>query len=150
LGDLREVLGVLRAPEVRLDPPPGLAGLAALVEQSRLAGIPVVRRDEGDVRPLPEAVQRATYRIVQEALTNVRKHAGDAATRVGLRYGPDSVEIEVRNAAGSAGPGDAVPGSGLGLAGLRERVELLGGEFTATSEADGGFAVRARIPLAIP
>jgi signal transduction histidine kinase len=109
----------------------------------------VVRHDEGEAPPLPAAVQRAAYRVVQEALTNVHKHAGNAATRVALRYRPDAVEIEVRNAAGPGGSPAPLPGSGLGLAGLRERIELLGGRLSAGPSPDGGFAVHVWIPLEV-
>jgi signal transduction histidine kinase len=133
LTDLREVLGVLRSRDARLDPRPTLEDLDRLVVQSRLAGVPVSRRDEGTARTLPPPVERAAYRVVQEALTNVYKHTGDAATEVVVRYLPDSVEVAVRNAPAVAGEaGGEFPGSGLGLAGLRERVELLGGQFVAT------------------
>jgi signal transduction histidine kinase len=150
LTDLREVLGVLRSQDARLDPQPTLDDLDRLVVQSRLAGIPVSRRDEGAVRALPPTVQRAAYRIVQEALTNVYKHTADAATEVVMRYLADAVEVEVRNAAPAPGSdaGGDIPGSGLGLAGLRERVHLLGGQFVATRRVGGGFTVLARLPLA--
>jgi signal transduction histidine kinase len=153
LTDLRHVLGVLRSPEARLDPQPGLADLDQLLEQSRLAGVPVVRRDDGQARPIPETVQRAAYRVVQEALTNVHKHAGDAATQVMIRYQPQAIEVKVRNAPAGpvqgapAGDPSGLPGSGLGLAGLRERVELLGGRLDAGPCPDGGFVVLAWLPV---
>jgi signal transduction histidine kinase len=154
LTDLRHVLGVLRSPEARLDPQPDLADLDRLLRQSRLAGIPVVRHDDGEARLVPDPVQRAAYRVVQEALTNVHKHAGDAATRVTLRYQPQALEVEVRNAPAGpaqrpqAGDPSSLPGSGLGLAGLAERVELLGGRLDAEPCPDGGFVVLARFPVA--
>jgi signal transduction histidine kinase len=149
LTDLRAVLGVLRSRDARPDPQPTLADLDRLLAQSRQAGIPLVHRTEGTPRPLPAAVERAAYRIVQEALTNVHKHAEDVATEVVVRYLPGAVEVEVRNAppVGPApGVAPALPGSGLGLAGLRERVALLDGQFAATHRADGGFTVLARLP----
>jgi signal transduction histidine kinase len=145
LADLRDVLGVLRSPDAALQPQPVLADLDALIEQSRAVGIQVGRRDEGEARPLAAAVQRAAYRVVQEALTNVHKHAVDAATDVVLRYLPGAFEVTVRNATPVQPPG-SLPASGLGLAGLRERVELLGGEFDALRRIDGGFVVTARLP----
>jgi signal transduction histidine kinase len=149
LADLRDVLGVLRSPDAALQPQPMLADLDPLIDQSRAVGIQVGRRDEGEVRSLPAAVQRAAYRVVQEALTNVHKHAADAATDIVLRYLPGAFEVTVRNAAPARLPAP-LPGSGLGLAGLRERVELLGGEFDARRRIDGGFLVLARLPTEDP
>jgi len=145
LADLREVLGVLRSPGAQRQPQPTLADLPVLLEQSRSLGFPVERRDEGEPRPLPVTVQRTAYRILQEALTNVRKHAGPTSIRVGVRYLPDAVEVEVHNAGPGPGP-EPIPGSGLGLAGLRERVELLGGRFEARPQSGGGFTVWASLP----
>ncbi len=145
LADLRDVLGVLRSPDAGREPQPMLADLDDLLDQSRSLGTPVERRDEGEPRPLPVAVQRAAYRVVQEALTNVRKHAGNAPTDVVVRYLPDALEIEVHNAR----PRDAIdpiPGSGLGLAGLRERAGLLGGWFEVRPRPDGGFTICAFLP----
>ncbi|GIJ43318.1 two-component sensor histidine kinase [Virgisporangium aliadipatigenens] len=146
LADLRSVLGVLRPAEVGAAPQPTLADLDALLDESRAAGVTVVRRDCGAPRAVSPSVERTTYRIVREALTNVHKHAGRAAADVELRYGDDALEVSVRN-----GPSDGgaalLPGSGMGLAGLRERVELLGGEFFAGPQVDGGFKVRALLPL---
>ncbi|MFI6512486.1 sensor histidine kinase [Streptosporangium sp. NPDC050855] len=153
LEQLRAVLGVLTdVPRCRaesgeevLGPRPTPADLDRLLDLSRSAGVPVERRDEGTVREVPVIVQHAVHRVVQEALTNVHKHAGTAATRVVLRYLPSALEVTVANSAPVDGA-RAMPGSGLGLIGLRERVELLGGGFTAGREADGGFRVSARLP----
>ncbi|WP_445520913.1 sensor histidine kinase [Streptomyces sp. NEAU-174] len=152
LAQLREVLGVLTpardgdmAPAA---PPAGLRDVEDLVDRSRAAGIPVSLDVGGTVRPLPDMVEHAAHRIVQEALTNVGKHAGRVPTEVGLRYLPAALEVTVHNAAPS-GPADPLPGSRLGLVGLRERVQLLGGEFGARSlpeGGEGGFAVSARLP----
>jgi signal transduction histidine kinase len=146
LTDLRQVLGMLRTTEATLTPQPTLADLDTLLEQSRAAGIPVHRHDEGEPRPLPPTVQRAAYRTVQEALTNVHKHAGDAATDVTIHYQPDDLQITVANTAPTQPTNHSVPGSGLGLAGLRERIELLGGHLHARQRLDGGFTVHARLP----
>ena len=164
LANLRDVLGVLRATpaqaETALVPQPDLDDLDRLLDQSRAVGIPVSRRTEGTSRSLPLLVQRTAYRVVQEALTNVHKHADGATTEVALRYLPASLHVVVgneprgsrrqRGAAGSAADAsprpDALPGGGYGLVGLRERVELLGGEFTTCARPDGGFVVEARIP----
>ncbi|MET7667621.1 sensor histidine kinase [Micromonospora luteifusca] len=145
LTDLREVLGVLRQAGPAVVPERGLDALDELIGESRTAGLRVCRRDEGVPSALPATVGRTAYRVVREALTNVRKHAGDAETVVCLRYLPDGLEVLVRN--GPSEGGVALPGAGQGLLGLRERVELLGGRLEARS-VDGGFLVRALIPLA--
>ncbi|MGS2613958.1 sensor histidine kinase [Micromonospora sp. LZ34] len=150
LTDLREVLGVLRQPTPTAGeapdttPPPGLAGVDELVRESRAAGLRVHRHDEGTPRPLPATVDRTVHRVVQEALTNVRKHAADAETAVRVHHLAGGIEVSVRN--GPSTPGPALPGAALGLVGLRERVELLGGRLEA-GPADGGFQVRALIPV---
>ncbi|WP_181043262.1 histidine kinase [Actinokineospora auranticolor] len=146
LSQLRDVLGLLNADDEPGERRPAatLSDVDELVARSRAAGVPVTRRDEGEPRDLPLVVEHAGYRVVQEALTNVHKHAGSAETEVVLRYSAAALEIEVGNRAGE--PADPLPGSGLGLVGLRERVELLGGEFTAGPRPDG-FVVSARIPV---
>ncbi|WP_242614394.1 sensor histidine kinase [Actinomadura roseirufa] len=146
LANLREVLGVLRAAHAEpRTPPPALSDLERLLAQSRAAGLTVRRRDEGAARPLPDAAERAAYRVVQEALTNVHKHAAGAAAEVVLRHRPGHLEVTVHNGPAEAAP-DLPPGGGLGLAGLRERLALLGGTLEAGPRPDGGFAVRARVP----
>ncbi|MFG1867731.1 sensor histidine kinase [Micromonospora arborensis] len=144
LTDLREVLGVLRQAGPTVVPERGLDALDELIGESRTAGLRVSRRDEGVAAALPATVGRTAYRVVREALTNVRKHAGDAETVVCLRYLPDGLEVLVRN--GPSEGGTTLPGAGQGLLGLRERVELLGGRLEARP-VDGGFLVRALIPL---
>jgi signal transduction histidine kinase len=148
LSDLRGVLGVLRSPYAGggTVPQPTLTDLDRLLDQTRDLGVRVTRRDEGDVRALPDLVERTAYRVVQEGLTNVHKHAGGAATEVVLRYLPHGVEVAVRNGPGD-GPAEPLPGAGLGLSGLRERVTLLGGEFEACGRPDGGFGMVARLPV---
>ncbi|GAA4497755.1 histidine kinase [Actinoallomurus oryzae] len=147
LSDLRNVLGVLRSPYAgdATVPQPTLSDLDRLLDQTRSLGIRVTRRDEGEVRALPDLVERTAYRVVQEALTNVHKHAGGAPTEVALRYLPDEIEVAVCNDPGD-GPDDPLPGAGLGLSGLRERVGLLGGAFEACPRPDGGFEMIARLP----
>jgi signal transduction histidine kinase len=151
LVEMRRLLGVLRQPDEpaagpELSPQPGLAELAALAEGVRAAGLPVVLVIDGDPDGLPAAVDISAYRIVQEALTNVLKHAGRASAQVSVRCGADEVFIEVTD--DGAGPQPAGPaGGGHGLAGMRERVALFGGELAAGPEPGGGFAVRARLPL---
>ncbi|GAA2598902.1 histidine kinase [Actinomadura fulvescens] len=149
LTDLRAVLGVLRSAAVndRLAPPPLLSDLDRLLEQSRSVGMIVDRHDQGVVRPLGAAAERAAYRIVQEALTNAHRHAQGAATSVVLSYRPDGLEVTVRNTTPATGPVvPSWPGGGLGLLGLRERLELIGGRFDFGPRPDGGFGVRAFIP----
>lgn len=149
LANLREVLGVLRAQESPDGhaPPPSLADLDRLLSQSRSAGLRVRRRDEGDPRPVPEAAQRAAYRVVQEALTNVHKHVGECDVDVVLRYGSGELEVIVDNGPpAGARPAEPLPGGGLGLLGLRERVSLLGGRLRTGPGPEGGFTVAARIP----
>ena len=151
LVEMRRLLGVLRQPDEpaaspALSPQPGVTELAALAEGVRAAGLPVVLAIDGDPGQLPAAVDISAYRIVQEALTNVLKHAGQATAEVSVKCGADEVLIEVTD--DGAGPQPAGrPGGGHGLAGMRERVALFGGELTAGPRPDGGFAVRARLPL---
>ncbi len=148
---MRRLLGVLRQPDEpaagpELSPQPGVAELAALVEGVRAAGLPVVLVIDGDPGRLPAAVDISAYRIVQEALTNVLKHAGPAIAEVSVRCGAEEVLIEVTD--DGAGPQPAgTAGGGQGLAGMRERVALFGGELVAGPRPDGGFGVRARLPL---
>ncbi|YCK38485.1 sensor histidine kinase [Actinomadura sp. ATCC 39365] len=147
LTNLREVLGVLRSPDPVRGPQPTLADLDRLLDQSRALGIVVNRHDEGRPRPLPPTAERTAYRVVQEALTNVHKHAGDAETDVFVRYRPAELEVLVRNRCSAVADGD-LPGSGWGLVGLRERVELAGGRLAAGPRDEGGFQVLAGIPAA--
>lgn len=149
LADLRGVLGVLRADESLhgsdLAPQPSFDDLPALIDSSSQAGVRVELTVGGDL-DVPEVVGRTAYRVVQEALTNVHKHARGAATRVhvGGKEGA-AVVVEVRNAR-PVGGDSLLPGAGAGLVGLRERVELLGGEFASGPTPDGGWLVKASIP----
>ncbi|MFC9031460.1 sensor histidine kinase [Streptomyces arboris] len=151
LTELQHLVGVLRADgqaDGDLAPQPRLADLDRLVEESAL---PVeLHLDDFDdlAGPLPEAVERAAYRTVQEALTNVRKHAPGASARVRVGPAGGRLHVEVRNTApdGSAGP-PGLPAGGMGLVGLRERAQLLGGSFTAAPLPGGGFLVRAEFPF---
>jgi signal transduction histidine kinase len=147
LSELRRLLGVLRDPGEPgpRDPQPGVAQLEPLVEVVRRAGLPVDVRVEGAGRPLPPGVDLSAYRIVQEALTNTVKHAGPARASVLLRYGERHLDVEVVD--DGRGPRNGAP-AGHGLAGMRERTALLGGELDVGRGPGGGFAVRARLPLA--
>ncbi|MFI7210448.1 sensor histidine kinase [Micromonospora maritima] len=143
LTDLREVLGVLRQ-----EPPlplPGRDAVGDLVRESRAAGLRVGLTDEVTPGPVPGAVARTVHRVVQEGLTNVRKHAPDAAVAVRVRQLPEGIEVSVRNDP-SDRDGPVLPGSGLGLVGLRERVELTGGRLSAGPTPDGGFVLYALVP----
>jgi signal transduction histidine kinase len=113
----------------------------------RDAGLPVELAIVGDPVTLPPGVDLSAYRIVQEALTNALKHAGPARARVVVRYGLDAVELEVSDD-GPGAPG--APGTGHGLVGMRERVALYGGELQAGRGREGGWALRARLPLGVP
>jgi signal transduction histidine kinase len=144
----RRLLGVLRDPdeEAGLAPQPGIGDLNALTASVRGAGLPVNLAVDGDLAALPAAVDVSVYRIVQEALTNVLKHAGPARADVTVRCAEDAVTIEVTDN-GSGQPGPLPPAVGHGLAGMRERAAVFGGDLAAGPRAGGGFAVRARLPL---
>jgi signal transduction histidine kinase len=144
LTDMRRVLGGLRSGEAAdLHPGPGLARIGALIEQARAAGLRVDLRVEGEPSPLPPSLDLAAYRVLQEGLTNVRKHAAATRTDVVIRYERDAVAVEVADDGDGSGAGG---GTGHGLAGLRERVALLGGDFVA-GPRQRGFALRVRLPL---
>lgn len=125
---------------------------ATLVAESRAAGHPVDLVVDGDPAPVSPVVARTGYRVVQEALTNARKHAPGGGTTVDLRYRDDGMLIEVRNAAATRAPDPdlAGSGSGSGLDGLRQRVELVGGALRAAAAADGGYQVSAILPAQPP
>ena len=147
LDELRHLLGVLRPMSVpeATEPQPGLLEIDPLVEQTRRAGLDVTLTTEGDVTGLPARVELSAYRIVQESLTNVVKHAGSGArTRVRLANDGSSLLVEVTDDGSGA---TILPGAGHGLIGMRERALLLGGSLDAGPGADGGFDVRARLPL---
>ncbi len=188
LDELREMIGVLRRPQSedeqrtpaaetgavsaqapQTDREPAaetgsesgeavLARLPELVDSSRSAGLPVELRTAGEPHRLPESTERAAYRIVQEALTNVHKHAPGAETEVTVAYRGETVRVGVRNSAPSderSGAGTAsdgaplLPSGGHGLIGLRERVRLAGGTIETGQRRGGGFAVEAELPAAV-
>jgi signal transduction histidine kinase len=146
LEEMRRLLGMLRASdeELALAPQPTLKELDRLVEQVRAAGLPVEVAIEGEPRELPPGVDLSAYRIVQEALTNALKHAGPARARVLLRYQANDLEVEIADDGPGTGDGS---GSGHGLIGMRERVSVYGGELQAGRRPEGGYALRARLPL---
>ncbi|HEX2071416.1 MAG TPA: histidine kinase [Thermoleophilaceae bacterium] len=144
LREMRRLLDVLREDDAEYAPQPGLERLNELLDDARAAGLPVELREEGERGDVPPGVDLVAYRIVQEALTNVRKHAGRVPTTVGIRYGEDRIELEVVNAPGSTGNGG---GAGHGLVGMRERTRVYGGSLEVGPDDAGGYAVRARLPL---
>ena len=139
LQDLREVIGVLRAP-VQEMPQPTFADLPALIAESARAGMPVVLRNEITAE-VPDTLGRTVYRIVQESLTNARKHASGSTVDIALRDA-DGLAVEIVNTAGEAGE----PGGGQGLVGLRERAAQAGGRLEAGPEPGGGWRVSAWLP----
>ena len=151
LRELRAILDVLRqvdggSPAV---PVPDLCAFAALVEATSAAGTPTKLESAGLPVPLPPPVALAAYRIVQESLTNVVRHAGRVAATVGLRQDGGYLYVDVVNDGGTA-PAAFSEGTGAGLAGMRERTAALGGTLDARPRPGGGFAVCARLPLAAP
>ncbi|MFJ7279988.1 sensor histidine kinase [Kitasatospora sp. NPDC098663] len=166
LREMRQLLDVLRAgdepEESPAEPQPGVGHLGRLVEESRKAGLPTEFTVLGEERPLPPSTGLAVFRIVQESLTNTRKHAGRAQARVRLTYHPDRITVEVSDN-GTAAPADTLVGAlagaggtagpragrtGYGLIGMRERVALQGGSMVAGAVDSGGFRVEASLPVA--
>ncbi|HEX4397927.1 MAG TPA: sensor histidine kinase [Trebonia sp.] len=148
LVEIRRLLGVLRDPdeETGLAPQPGLGDLDALAASVRAAGVPVNLVIDCDRAALPAAMDVSVYRIVQEALTNVLKHAGPARADVAIGCADDTVTIEITDN-GTGEPGSQALAGGHGLAGMRERAAVFGGELAAGPRPGGGFGVRARLPL---
>lgn len=146
ISQLRRMLGVLRAtsPAAELDALPTLEQVPELVDDTRQLGIAVDLVVDGPVTRLEPGLQLCAYRVVQEALTNVRKHSGASAVTVRVAY--DEAGLRIRVADDGAGPGHAGAGEGHGLIGLRERVELYGGTFAAAAAAEG-FVVTADLPV---
>jgi signal transduction histidine kinase len=146
LREVRSVLGILRGPgeEAPRSPTAGTAGVEELISRTTAAGITVASEVRGEPRPLPASVDLAVYRILQEALTNVARHAQPAAATVRLTFAEEDITLEVED--DGAGNGE-VPAAGNGISGMRERVAALGGDFSAGPRADSGFRVAARLPL---
>lgn len=150
LVEMRHMLGLLRerGESTTPAPLPGLADRDELIEQARADGLAVDIAIEGEPRPLPPGIDLSAYRILQEALTNVRKHAPAARAEIQIRYAPAEVEIEVHNdRTPSQSSSSGTPAGGHGLIGMRERVALYGGTLEAGPLAEGGFRVRVRMPL---
>ncbi len=169
LDELRTMLVALRqdGEQAPRSPASGLERLPELIELSRAAGLPVTTEITGEPRPLPAAADLAAYRIIQESLTNVTRHAGRATAVVRLTYQPDDLRIDVIDDGRGAPPGSSVPAgssgngssgssgngssgngiAGIGIAGMRERVSALGGSLDAAPRPGGGFTVTAHLPL---
>jgi signal transduction histidine kinase len=124
-----------------------LARLDELVSQAAAAGLVVQTETDGEARRLPFAVDVAAFRIVQEALTNVSRHAGPATATVRTSYGDGELTVQVDDDGRGPSPHGAAAGSGKGIMGMRERVAALGGDLQAGPRPGGGFRVRARLPL---
>ncbi|MFE9120039.1 sensor histidine kinase [Streptomyces sp. NPDC007172] len=151
LEELRDLVGILRtAPEEDRTPSPD--GLAALVAESTAAGVPTELIEVGDRSLASPVVGRTTYRVVREALTNVHQHACGARVTVTVAYDGGGVRVTVRNTRPSGSPDSALvrTGSGLGIAGLRRRIELVHGCLRAGPEPGGGFCVAAELPAYVP
>ncbi|MEW2133250.1 histidine kinase [Streptomyces sp. NPDC005435] len=151
LEELRDLVGILRtAPEG--DRTPSVTGFAALVAESVAVGIPTELTEEGDPALASPVVGRTAYRVLREALTNVRKHAPGARVRVSVAYDSTRVRLTVHNTAPTAAPAVALAGtgSGLGIARLRQRIELVHGTLRAGPCTDGGFGVEATLPAFVP
>jgi signal transduction histidine kinase len=148
--ELRALVGILRD-ESAAGPPapqPSLANLDDLLDGVRAAGLPVSLEVTGEPATLPRSLDVSAYRVAQEALSNVLRHAGTVATTVRLRHEADALTLEVEDE-GGPGPGTPRPdgAGGHGLVGMRERVGLFRGTLDAGPRPQGGFAVRARFPL---
>jgi signal transduction histidine kinase len=142
--EMRRLLGVLRGgDDDRLSPQPSLAQLDELLTRIRKTGLTVGLVVEGTARPLAPGVELSAFRIVQEALTNVVRHADASRADVAVRYGDETVVVEVTD----DGTGDGDDTAGHGLIGVRERVALHGGRLDAGPRPDGGFCLHAVLPL---
>jgi signal transduction histidine kinase len=146
LVEMHRMLGIMRQADEGdlLTPQPGLGRLDELADSMRAAGLPVELCTEGEPFELPSGLDLSAFRIIQEALTNTLKHAGPARASVTLTYRPDSLELEVLDDGAGSANGD---GAGHGLLGMRERVALFGGRLDAGARANGGYRVRAHLPL---
>jgi signal transduction histidine kinase len=151
LDELRDLVGILRT-EPEDDQASATSGLAELAAESTAVGTPAELVEEGDPALASPVVGRTAYRIVREALTNVRKHAPGAHVVVRVSYGESQVRLSVRNtaAAAPAANGLAGTGSGLGLASLRQRIDLMHGSLRAGGTPDGGFCLEATMPSYVP
>jgi len=146
LSELNRLLGVLRkSPGAPLAPQPTLDEADALLKPARDAGLEATLKVTGEKRPLPAAVDLSAYRIIQEAITNVLKHANASRVQVVVDYQPEALQLTISDNGTGA---NSTESTGHGLIGMRERVELFGGEMGSGSSSLGGFTVRAKLPLA--
>ena len=153
LGEMRRAVAMLReegdGADGDLAPQPGLDGLPELLAVTRTAGLEATLEVRGTPQPVPPGLELTGFRVVQEALTNARRHSGAASVRVVVEHGPAELRIEVRDDGPGAGPGPAGPtgAGGHGLVGMRERVAMYGGHVEAGPGESGGFVVRVVLPL---
>jgi signal transduction histidine kinase len=147
LVELRRLVGLLREEDASYSPQPGLSRLEDLLDDARGGGMEIELKRSGDSVTLPVGLDLTAYRVIQESLTNARKHADGAPTVVSLDTSGDSIDIDVVNLPGSPN-GAAATGSGQGLIGMQERVRIYGGTFSAEPTEDGGFGVHVRLPIA--
>ncbi len=151
LEELRDLVGVLRSgPSAPLEAQPSEDSLLDLVASSVAAGVKVSLTEHGSASGVAPTVWRTLFRVVQESLTNAAKHAPGGSVSVDVRYAPDSVEVVVRNTPATRTRDADVVGAGSGLDGLRERVSMVGGTFSAEPTAEGGFEVRASLSPYVP
>jgi signal transduction histidine kinase len=149
LAELNRLLGVLRKqPDAPLAPQPGLDGVDALLKSATDAGLETTLKVTGEKRPLPAALDLTAYRIVQEAITNALKHAHASRLEVRIAYQDTALELTIRDNGEGQSEAGVKASIGHGLIGMRERVELFGGELEAGSSKVGGFTVRSRLPIA--
>jgi signal transduction histidine kinase len=144
LAELRRLLRAVRDGDPEYEPQPGLSRLPSLIDQVRASGLEVALEIKGTSTPLPAAIDLSAYRVVQEALTNTLKHAQASRVDVRLHYGPNELEVDVRDDGRATGNG---AGTGSGLIGMRERLAAVGGALSTGPADGGGYAVRARFPL---
>lgn len=148
IDELHLLLGMLHGDRDPLAVQPGLADLGGLVDELRAAGLPVSLTVAGEVRQLGEAMEVSAYRVIQEALTNVLKHAPGSRTEVHVNYGASQLTLHVSDqGTGDSARSPGLPSGGHGLPGMHERVRLFGGALTAGSRAGGGWDVVAVLPL---
>lgn len=151
LDELRQIIGVLRLAEGagadQPAPQPSLTDVPELVAQSESAGIPVRLNVDGVQAKIPASVELAAYRLIQESLTNISKHAGQVDSEVSIQHHPDRLTVRITNATGVDATSPELPSGGHGIVGMRERVAMHDGVFTAGPRPNGGFEVLATFPL---
>ena len=152
LAEMRAMLGVLRADDrgEGLGPAPGLADLKALVDRTAEAGVRIALEVRGQRTHLSAGIDLAAYRVIQEAVTNVVKHAAADVCRVTVAYTDDALTLEVTDCGHGVRDDGGIRGPGHGIVGMRERVGMYGGEFEAGPGPERGFRVAARFPLRGP